>query len=231
MPRDSLTLEQFKSLCDYDGQKYISKKGINYIQALSELFWLNNVNDKPFTIEDIKKQPELSTFTFEGVKDYKKICKLRVKPLEIIGKIRKNEKISPVEFESEEAKDIFEKALGVSYIFTCVVDNKEHIIKIGSSRTTFKDRLGSYNCGVVNNWRTASTTNIKILQSMVTTRLDLNLYLYDCGESQTFEWHGVTSVPFATSKQLAVEDILVKQFITQYGFKPLANVQVGATEI
>ena len=107
-----------------------------------------------------------------------------------------------------------------------------YIIKIGSSRTTFKQRLGSYNCGVVNNWRTASTTNIKILQSMVTNRINLNLYLFDCSQDlYVIDWHGVRSVPFATPKALAVEDIMIKQFIKQFGHKPLANVQASATEV
>ena len=92
--------------------------------------------------------------------------------------------------------------------------------------------FGSYNCGVVNNWRTASTTNIKILQSFVTTRQIFNLYLYDCSSDvMSFKWHGVESVPFASPKPLAYEDILVKQFIDQFGIKPLANVQANATEV
>lgn len=145
---------------------------------------------------------------------------------------RINEKIFPIEFASPEAERTFNQSLGVSYLLTCVIDGKEYIIKIGSSRTTFKQRLGSYNCGVVNNWRTASTTNIKILQSMVTNRINLNLYLFDCSQDlYVIDWHGVRSVPFATPKALAVEDIMIKQFIKQFGHKPLANVQASATEV
>ena len=230
--KDSLDLEILKMLCEYDGEKYIQKSGDEYLLSLGEVFPLNNTNDNPFTVDDIKKQPLLSDFKFLGVADYRYICKLRVRPLTIIDGERVNEKIIPVEFVGKEEKDIFDKSLGVSYLLTCVVEGKEHIIKIGSSRTTFKKRLGSYNCGVVNNWRTASTTNIKILRSMVTTRKDLNLYLYDCSDDYYVTvWHDVTSVKFASPKALAVEDIMVKKFIEQFGHKPLANVQANATEV
>lgn len=230
--KDSLDLEILKMLCEYDGEKYIQKSGDEYLSSLGKVFPLNNTNDNPFTVDDIKKQPLLSDFKFLGVADYRYICKLRVKPLTIIHGERVNEKIIPVEFVGKAEKDIFDKSLGVSYLLTCVVEGKEHIIKIGSSRTTFKKRLGSYNCGVVNNWRTASTTNIKILQSMVTTRKDLNLYLYDCSDDYYVTvWHDVTSVKFASPKALAVEDIMVKKFIEQFGHKPLANVQANATEV
>ncbi len=142
---------------------------------------------------------------------------------------RKNEKIVPFAFNGDIEKTIFDESAGVSYIFTCVLDDKEYIIKIGSSRKTFKDGLQSYNCGYLYNWRTASTTNIKILQSMVTTRALFKLYLYDCSDNPyIFDWCGVTSVPFANPKALAVEDIMIKKFIEQFGHKPLANVQADA---
>ena len=235
--KHSLTLDQYISLCDFNGSEYVSKSGQDYIDALSNIFSLNNANDKPFTVKDIMAQPVLSDFTFSGVSEFKRICTLHVNPMKIKNShtanwTRQNEKIIPVDFESKGAKYIFEKVLGVAYILTCTINGQEHIIKIGSSRTTFKKRLGSYNCGVVNNWRTASTTNIKMLQSMVTTRKDFNLYLYDYNEPPVeFVWHGIKSVPFATPKLLAVEDILVKQFISCFGQKPLANVQTNATEV
>ncbi len=231
--KNSMPIENFKKLCDFNGTVYESKKGNEYIKALSKIFELNNTNDKPFTKEDILKQPKLKDFTFDGVKDFEYICKLRVKPLNITkeGK-RKNERIQAYDFVSEREKGIFNGALGVAYMFTCTIEDNEYIIKIGNTRTTFKKRLGSYNCGVVNNWRTASTTNIKILQSMVTTREELNLYLYDCSEDKvSIEWRGIKSVPFASPKTLAVEDIMIKQFKKQFGKKPLANVQANATEV
>lgn len=228
-----VSIEELKKLCDYIDGEYVSKKGNDYIDALSSLFSLDNQNDKPFTIEDIKKQPVLKDFKFPGVEEYKYICKLHAEPMRINreGK-RKNEKIKETDFVDENAKSIFKDKLGVSYLITCEIEGKEYVIKIGSSRTSFKKRLGSYNCGVANNWRTASTTNIKILQSMVTTRLDFKLYLYDCSdEPYTINWHGIQSVLFASPKALAVEDIMVKQFIKEFGEKPLANIQANATEI
>ena len=229
----AVDVEILKTLCDFDGHEYISKKGDAYLNALSKVFPLDNINDNPFTIKDILQQPELSDFSFPGLLDYKFICKLKVRPMTIsLNNRRKNEKIFPEDFASEEAKMIFNQSLGVSYLLTCPYQGKEYIIKIGSSRTTFKKRLGSYNCGYVNNWRTASTTNIKILQSMVTNRITLNLYLFDCSQDlYVIDWHGIRSVPFASPKALAVEDIMIKQFIEQFGKKPLANVQASATEV
>ena len=229
----AINIEALKSLCDFKDGHYESKQGQDYLDALARIFPLDNINDNPFTINDIKQQPELKDFRFPGKTDYKYICKLSIRPMIItLDNKRINEKILPIEFASPEAEKTFSQSLGVSYLLTCIIEGKEYIIKIGSSRTTFKQRLGSYNCGVVNNWRTASTTNIKILQSMVTNRINLNLYLFDCSQDlYVIEWHGVRSVPFATPKALAVEDIMIKQFIEQFGYKPLANVQASATEV
>lgn len=64
---------------------------------------------------------------------------------------------------------------------------------------------------------------------MVTTRAEFKLYIYDCSdELYDIEWRGVKSVQFASPKALAVEDIMVKKFIEQFGDKPLANVQADA---
>lgn len=232
MAKDSLTLEQFISLCDEVNGTYIQKSGDDYLKALSKIFPLNNKNDKPFNLAEIKAQPTLKDFSFSGKDDFVFICNLKAKPLEITKTARKNEKIQAFNFANKNAKKIFDKALGVAYILTCEIENKEHIVKFGQSRTTFKQRLGSYNCGVVNNWRTASTTNIKILQSLVATRAIFNLYLYDCSDEVTIiEWRGEKSVPFASPKSLAVEDIMIKKFIAQFGVKPLANIQGDATQV
>ena len=126
---------------------------------------------------------------------------------------------------------MFKNKKGISYIITSIIDNKEYIIKIGQTRNTFKDRLSSYNCGSVSHWRTASTTNIKLLQSFIVTRLEFNLYLYDCSnEPYILNWHNVKSIPFASPKSLAVEDIMIKKFQEQFNIKPLANIQANATE-
>lgn len=65
--KDSLDLEILKMLCEYDGEKYIQKSGDEYLLSLGEVFPLNNTNDNPFTVDDIKKQPLLSDFKFLGV--------------------------------------------------------------------------------------------------------------------------------------------------------------------
>ncbi len=230
--KNNLTIEQMQSLCDQIESHYVSKKGKAYTDALSEIYGSKNKNDNPFSREDIKNQPEFTEFDFIGVRDFKFICELKAEPMQLIDGKRVNEKIQAFNFAGETEKEIFNKSLGVAYLLTANLDGKEYFIKIGQSRTTFKSRLGSYNCGVVNNWRTASTTNIKILQSMVSTRCIFNLYLYDCSDSvQTFEWHGVKSIPFASAKSLAVEDILVKEYKKKFNKKPLANVQSNATEV
>ena len=235
--KSNIQLSRLIELCDYnpDDGLYYSKKGLEYVNAIKSFLDGKNFNDIPFTVEDIVKQPVLGDFKFKGVEDFKYICKLKARPM-IINKqlsIKENEKILVVKnsFADEEAKNIFMNSLGVDYILTCPIDGNEHIIKIGNSRTTFNARLGSYNCGVITNARTASTTNLKILQSFVATRLEFNLYLLDCSDTTTFTWHGVESVPFASPKSLAYEDILVKEFIKQYDTKPLANVQANATTV
>jgi len=229
--KNSMPLDKFKILCDFDGEKYVSKRGADYIAALAQVFSLVNENDKPFTLSQIRQQPLINDFDFEGVKEFKYICDLEASPLVISGNERKNEKIVATNFQVG-GEAVFLRALGVTYLLTAVVEGYEHIIKIGSSRTTFKSRLGSYNCGTVNAWRTASTTNIKILQSFVTTRATYKLYLYDCSADQyKINWHGEDSVPFASPKALAVEDILVKKFQSIFGKKPLANIQVSATQV
>lgn len=229
----SLTKEELIQLCDFDGEKYIQKSGDEYILALSQLFSLTNKNDKPFTLRDIEEQPTLESFNFSGKNDFKKVCSLELTPLEFNPKTnkRKNETIKAIDFVSPQAKKVFETSLGVAYLMTCVVNGVERIIKIGQTRNTFKNRLGSYNCGCVTNWRTASTTNIKLKQSMVTTRQKIELYLFDCQKTETFEWHGIKSVPFASSFSLAVEDIMIKQFIAQFNKKPLINIQANATTV
>ncbi|MBR3891416.1 MAG: hypothetical protein IKJ30_05040 [Bacilli bacterium] len=224
-------IETLKKLCNFDGDKYTQKTGLDYLTALELVMGAVNRNDKPFSITEIISQPTLKEFTFEGVKEFKYVCKLHAYPMIIKNNHRKNEKIVPYDFANDEMKNIFNNSMGVVYIFTCPYENKEYIVKIGQTRTPFSKRLGSYNCGVINNWRTASTTNIKILQSMVATGLDFKLYIYDCSDDPyILTWHGVTSVPFAASKALAVEDIMIKKFIEQFNRKPLANIQANATE-
>lgn len=224
-------IETLKKLCNFDGDKYTQKTGLDYLTALEKYMGAVNRNDKPFTISDIISQPTLKDFNFSGIHEFKYVCKLHAHPMIIKNNKRKNEKIVPYDFANDEMRNVFNNSMGTVYIFTCLYEGNEHIVKIGQTRTTFKTRLDSYNCGVINNWRTASTTNIKILQSMVSTGLDFKLYIYDCSEDPyVLKWHGVTSVPFSASKALAVEDIVIKKFIETFNHKPLANIQARATE-
>lgn len=186
--KNSLNLDQLKSLCNYDeaSGNYIAKSGQKYIEALSKIVNIVNKNDLPIGVEDIIKQPLIDDFKFKGKDDFIYTCDLTIKPLAVIDGIRQNEKIMPCKFSDDNAVILFNSALGIAYMFTAVVNGKEYIVKIGQSRTSFKQRLASYNCGVVNNWRTASTTNIKVLQSMQTTRVPFKLYLCDCSNDHTF---------------------------------------------
>lgn len=232
----TLSFEQIEKITNFKDGKFISKEGDEYIDGLNSIFNVVNRNDRPFTLSDIISQPKLEDFDFIGLNDFVYIAKLTAKPLVLTidgNKLkRSNEKIQVVEFASTDAKNIFNNSLGSAYMLTALIDNDEYIIKFGQTRTSFKKRLGSYNCGTVNAWRTASTTNIKMLQSMVTTRATFKLYIYDCSDEViTYTWHGIESVPFASSKALAVEDIIINEFITRFGHKPLANIQASATEI
>ncbi len=232
--QDKIKNKSLLDLCDFDKKRnvYLSKSGQKYITALYNHFKGQNKNDKPFTINDIKKQPTVKQFKFKGVKDFKFICNLKAEPLQIkkdANYTRKNEKIIPNNFININAENIFKNEIGIAYMITTTIGNKEHIIKFGETRKTMKDRLGSYNCGTVNNWRTASTTNIKILQSFVATRLQYNLYICTNPKAPiTIIYHGIKSIPIAYPYAIAVEDITIKEFIKQFKHKPLANIQADA---
>ena len=226
------TFKKLLSLCylNEENNLYYSKIDKEYVESFKSYISGKNQNDIPFTIEDIKEQPTLDDFSFKGLDDFEYVCKLYAKPM-IIKKDeqkKENEKIFVVNdsFVNEKSKKLFFNTLGVVYIITCNLNGFEHIIKIGQSRNTFASRLDSYNCGSVTNIRTASTTNIKILQSFVATRKHFNLYICDCSdENKSFEWCGLKSPVIASSKCCAYENILVTAFMNQFNFKPLANVQ------
>lgn len=227
-------IKKLLQLCELneDGL-YYSKKGNDYINAIKTFLNSKNKNDNPFTEADILKQPKLDDFKFKGLKDFQYVCQLYAKPMIInLKELKKeNEKILYDNIPCEH-QTLFFNTLGIVYLITCKINKKEYIIKIGSTRTTFGDRLNSYNCGVITNLRSASTTNIKIVQSFITTRKHFNLYLLDCSdENKYFKWYEKKSVTFASSKALAYEDILLKEFKNQFGTTPLANVQANATQL
>lgn len=242
----ALNAEQLKSLCDFDNKtnEYISKSGQDYVDALKNLLHpgaVGNKNDIPFLKEDIVKQPTLQQFHFKALDQFVFNCKLKANPMRLDcsgnfinlgnGKISKEEVIA-FDYGSDDAKSIFENAVGVVYLITCNVDAKEHIIKIGQTGGTFKKRLGSYNCGYVASREkgTASTTNFKIVQSFVATRLEFKLYIKDCSSlTKPYKWAGRKTTPIASPLVEAVENICLQKFEEKFGKKgikkPLANVQ------
>lgn len=211
--------------------KYSSKEGAEYIEALKTILSSKNTNDNPFCINSIIKQPLLEDFEFKGIKDFYYICKLKADPMIIDTNnlTKTNEKIKPLNFLNPEAEDIFYNSIGIVYILTCSIGSKEYLIKIGSSRNTFNDRLNSYNCGTVTNRKSgsASTTNFRILQSFVATRKEFNLYLLPFpDDTKSYKWHGIISPIFPSSRCFAYEYILINQYMKQFnGQKPLGNVQ------
>jgi len=234
MKQGNLSFDELLKLVDKYIDHYESKKGLNYVQGLKDVFGDKNRNDRPFIIEDILKCPTLEDFWLDGMNEFEYCCILKADPMILYktGERKSNEKIIASSFANQKMLDVFKLSKGVAYMMTCEINKKEYIIKFGQTRNTFKDRLQSYNCGSVNNWRTASTTNIKILQSFVATRLPFKLYLRDCSEDNvTYVWSGIKSIPFASALSLAIEDIVVKEYVKKFGKPPLANVQANATDI
>lgn len=236
----ALTADELKSLCDFDPatNTYISKSGQAYADALKALFYPNdegNRNDKPFLEDDILEQPTLSQFRFGALDQFKLNCKLKAVPmkldkngdlLNLNGRSKSREQVIAYDFVDADAETIFNNSVGVAYIITCPINGEEHIIKIGQTGGTFKDRLGSYNCGYVINWRTASTTNIKIVQSFVATRKEFNLYIRDCGMlARKYKWARRSTALIASPLVEAIENICLQRFDEKFHRKPLANVQ------
>lgn len=233
MKKGNRTKKELRKIVRKKGDFYYSKSGQAYVDGLSNIFSLENKNDKPFLEEDILAQPKKEDFLFEGMKEFEKVCSLEIEPMKL-GKdwLRKNnERILAKNFSSKDWENKYKTARGLTYLIVAVVKDDRYIIKFGQTRKTLKDRIASYNCGNVNNWRTASTTNIKILQSFVTTRLIYELYAIDCSQDcQQIEWHGVFSSSYASPKSLAYEEICNRKFIEQFGKPTLANVQVTVDE-
>ena len=235
-----LNKEQLISLCDFSDEEncYISKSGKEYADALKAIFYPDddgNTNDKPFLEEDILVQPTLRRFHFAALDQFKFNCKLKAIPMKLDkngdlmnlgGRSKSREKVIAYDFYDDDAENIFKNSVGVAYIITCPIDDDEYIIKIGQTGGTFEDRLGSYNCGYVTNWRTASTTNIKIVQSFVATRKVFNLYIRDCGMlAKKYKWAHRSTALIASPLVEAIENICLQRFNEKFHCKPLANVQ------
>lgn len=75
-------------------------------------------------------------------------------------------------------------------LYMFVMDGK--ILKIGASITSFKGRVGSYNCGTLSNRLrgTCSTTNFFVLQSLLKIAKDIDVYVFFIPKTK----HGVFGV-------------------------------------
>lgn len=245
MPKKlNYTFESIETLFKKNGECYTRKEDEEFVEALNRIFPWTNKNDIPFTKNDIRNTKKLKDFSFDGKNDFEYVCDLFANPINLNPETKNwdNEKIVTQWRQGDKHKNSFKKYIGVAYLITCVLDPivkpldsalepDEYIIKFGSTRTPFGKRLSSYNCGSINNSRTASTTNFKLLQSFVACNTPFKLYLCFCGASKKIRWHGKLSVPFSTAKPLAVEDIMIKEYKKQFNSKPLANVQTNATEV
>lgn len=57
------------------------------------------------------------------------------------------------------------------------------------------------------------------------------LYCYFCETTRCYNWAGVDSNPVATGAAVAYEDIIIKQWKSQFGSLPPANVQANMTTV
>lgn len=246
MAKKEISAEDLKTLCDFDESTntYVSKKGQEYSDALKALLHPNsegNKNDRPFLYQEIIKQPTFQKFghRFKELSQFVFNCYLKANPMTLdangelidLGNNKKSkEEIVAFNFANKAAEKVFNSSIGVVYIITCPISNNEHIIKIGQTGGTFKKRLGSYNCGYVANRLkgTASTTNFKIVQSFVATRLEFKLYIKDCNSlAKKYRWARMETSFIASPLVEAIENICLSKFKSKFPKlkKPLANIQ------
>ena len=228
-------LEQIKDMLvqNTDGS-YIQKSGTDYIIKFQEYvknkFSKKSKNLQLFTVDKILELGhKKNNVSFAGINDFKYVCSVTTQKLKISADlIRENEKIIIKEDTiTQDGQKIIYESKGVVYLITCMINNDEYIIKFGQTRKTFKERLDSYNCGVILNLGTASTTNIHILQSLLANEFEYKIYICDCSDViEQFKWHGIKSREFASSKSLAFENIILKEFKKEFGSLPVANTQV-----
>ena len=118
-----------------------------------------NRNDRILSAKDIKNQ--LNFDAFKHREKFSFLCDL----------VPEKDKERLVIKNAD--SDLAEKR-GVLYVF--VLDNK--LIKIGSTTTSFKDRVQSYNCGkkAYRKSGTCSTTNFFVLQSLLNINKIVKVY-------------------------------------------------------
>lgn len=121
---------------------------------------MGNKNDNPLTEID-------ETIPFEEFKEKDYFSKIAVLESEV-----KKEKISVKKVIDEK----YSKRRSLVYVF--VIDG--FIQKIGSTTTSMKDRISSYNCGK-KKYRengTCSTTNFFVLQSFLNLNKEIEIFAY-----------------------------------------------------
>lgn len=124
-----------------------------------------NRNEELITQKDIEKI-EFRLENFDYRERFRFLCTLHPNQVQ--------ERLEIIEAVDE--KDFNIKKPALIYIF--VLDGK--ILKIGASMTSFKGRVGSYNCGRVDNRirGTCSTTNYFVLQSLLKLNKNIDVYAY-----------------------------------------------------
>lgn len=173
------------------------KQNEDFVSALGKIIPIRNRNDEPFICADILRQPKLESFKFYNANNTKDrkfefVCNLKASAivLNLSGKNWINEKIKTEPADLAKAQNNFSTYKGVAYIITCQIGIDEYIIKFGSTRKTMQERLSSYNCGTTRarSNGTCSTTNFKMMQSLVACRegTTFKLYCCFCGDAKSF---------------------------------------------
>ncbi len=118
-------------------------------------------SDRVLTEKDLAGEMSLDDFEYKG--EFSLVCELFPD--------RKNERLL-IEHDNDE---LINKR-GVLYLF--VLGGK--LIKIGSTTTSFKDRVSSYNCGkrAYRANGTCSTTNYFVLQNLLNINKKVQVYCY-----------------------------------------------------
>jgi len=122
----------------------------------------HNRTDRIIEKDEINSQPNFDDFKYKYMFSF--LC-------DVIPD-RKNERLL---IKNEDARKVARP--GVLYVF--VVDNK--LIKVGSSTTSFRERVQSYNCGKEKYRRkhgTCSTTNYLALQTFLRWNQPVKVYAF-----------------------------------------------------
>ncbi|MCL4374214.1 MAG: GIY-YIG nuclease family protein [Candidatus Marsarchaeota archaeon] len=120
-----------------------------------------NKNDRPINESDVEKQIRFNDFCYKD--KFRFICRLAPNILK--------ERIDII----DEVDSLTDKP---DLVYALVINGR--IIKIGSSTTSFKDRVSSYNCGkkAYRQNGTCSTTNYVVLQSILNINKNVDVYAF-----------------------------------------------------